>query len=193
MALGVTVAHPSGVSSQTGIPVPGLSAEQAEAFTMGREMGFNCNPRRHNTIVGSESLIEGDGDPRTGTAGYVRTAEGTFLVLERYDEQMDGHCLVFAWFGGELEAGAYTVRGLSYAAVEEEVGAERQSFFGTSALRTDGQNSSVIVTSGTLELSTVQSGKMTGSFDLSVFHYDGVERSDDGVWEGFFVAVESDE
>jgi hypothetical protein len=159
---------------------------------MSLELAFACSPRRHNQAAGSESVILRDTDSLSGTAVFVQTAEGTFVVLEEYDEQFAGHCMVLGWFGGALASGRYEIRQLAYDTMEDEVGSDRPSFFGMAAIRTGGENSIMVTVSGAVELETVESGRITGRFDLVGFSVEGTERRGGISWSGTFVAWEGE-
>ena len=166
-----------------------LAPQEAEAHEMSLTLAaVGCSPRRHNNVEGSESIIERDPEPLVGTAAFYRNFEGTFIVLEEYDEELWGHCLAFGWFGGALEPGRYRIRQLSLGTVEAEVGAEDHSFFSMAAIRNEDENSILVIESGTIEIVTIEPGRITGSFDLSGFLLDGATRTDDIAWRGSFRA-----
>jgi hypothetical protein len=122
-----------------------LSEPESEALQMSMEMTFMCSPERHGRMTSTESMIRRPGDALSGTASWMRSAEGTFFVLEGYDADQAGHCVILAWFGSELEPGSYEIRRLSMAAVEEEVGSEDRAFYVMGAVRAPDE-SSVIIT-----------------------------------------------
>lgn len=159
---------------------------------MSLTLAFACSPRRHNQAAGSESIIERERGPLPGTAVFFRTHEGTFLVLEEYDEELAGHCLVFGWFGSAPESGSYEVRQLAYGTVEAEVDEERHSFYGVGIVRVDDEDSVFVTESGRLELESVAPGRITGSFELSGFLVEGGARTDRVDWSGSFDAVEGE-
>ena len=97
-----------------------FTAEEGEAHQMGLEMAFACSPRRHNQAAGSTSTIRQDADALSGTAVYFSSIEGTFVALEEYDQALDGHCLVFGWWGEALQPGAYAVARLASSTMMEE-------------------------------------------------------------------------
>jgi hypothetical protein len=140
----------------------------------------------------SSSLISRPAGALPGTATYVRSAEGTFLVLEAYDEQMAGHCMVLAWFGGDLEPGRYQIRRLAMDAMEEEAAAPVHSFFTLGAVRSPEESSVLVADSGTLSLDSIDDGTVKGSFDVTGFVIDGGARTDGVTWDGTFTALERD-
>lgn len=171
---------------------PPLSPQDAEAHQMSLTLGVGCNPRRHNAMEGSESLIERDSGPMSGTAAFYHDIDGTFLVLEEYDEQYNGHCLVFSWWGGPLEPGSYRIRQLSSDVLMAEEEADDHSFFGMSAVRTQTENSVLVIESGALEIDEMAEGAPVGTFTLSGFTVEGEERTDGVTWTGSFRAIETD-
>jgi hypothetical protein len=170
---------------------PTLTSEEREAQQMGLEMAVACNPRRQGLTEGSQSTIRRESDALSGTAIVSRSAEGTFLSLEQYDEALEGHCLVFGWFGGALAPGRYRISRLAYRTMEEELASGSRSFFSWGAVRAREENSMLVAASGTLEILTIESGATTGSFDLTGFVIDAGVRTD-VVWAGSFRAVEGE-
>jgi hypothetical protein len=170
-----------------------MTPAEAEALQMSSQMTFVCNPQRHLAMPAeSRSIIERANGPLQGSASYLRSAEGTFLVLEGYDDNQAGHCLVLAWFGGDLEPGRYPIRRLSMAAMEEEVGTATPSFFTFSAVRAPTESHTMVAQGGSLELQSVAGGAVTGTFELQGFTISSQERVDDVALEGSFTAVERD-
>ena len=171
-----------------------LTLEETQAHQMGLELAFACSPRRHNRAAGSESTIRRETDALPGTAVHFRSIEGTYIVLEEYSEALDGHCLVFGWFGGALAPGTYAIGQLAMSAVEEQLDAGEHSFFSMSAVRMPEENSMVVVESGTLEIETMEGGVITGTFRFDGFLVDGggVNRTRDVAWAGSFLAVEGE-
>jgi len=192
LALVAALPGPRAAGAQTGGQTQQLPPGEAEALDMSLDLAFACSPRRHNQATGSESIIRRESESLGGTAVFVQTAEGTFLVFEEYDEQYAGHCMVLGWFGGQLEAGRYEIRQLAYDTMEEEVGADRPSFFGMGVVRAGGENSLMVTLSGTVELETVEPGRITGRFDLLGFSVEGNERQGGIAWSGTFVALEGE-
>jgi hypothetical protein len=185
-------ALPAPSLAQTGSG-PELAPAEAEAYQMGLEMTFVCNPSRHRTMTTiSSSSISRPAGTLPGTAAFLRSAEGSFLVLEGYDEQMAGHCMVLAWFGGDLEPGRYPIRRLAMDAMEEEVAAPSHSFFTLGAVRSPDESSVLVADSGTLSLDSMDSGTLKGSFDVRGFVVAGGARTDGVSWEGTFTALERD-
>ena len=166
-----------------------LTAQDTEAYEMSPALGVGCNPRRHNTIEGSESLIERDVGALPGTAAFYHNFEGTFIVLEAYDEDFWGHCLVFTWFGGPLATGSYEISQLAMRTLESQLDAQEHSFFSMAAMRNPDENPILVAESGSLDLSAVESETMTGEFNITGFLLDGPTRIDDVVWSGTFRAV----
>jgi hypothetical protein len=188
-ALAAVLMLPMPAYSQAG-PALALTPQDNEAQEMGLEMAVACNPRRQGEVVGSESTIRRASDALAGTAIFSRSAEGTFLSLEQYDEALEGHCLVFGWFGGDLVPGRYRVTRLSMRAMEEEQASGDRSFYSWGAVRASDENSMLLAESGTLEILSVEPGQITGSFELSGFLVDGNARGDGVAWSGSFSAVE---
>jgi hypothetical protein len=180
---------PTSVWAQAGA-APALSPQEAEAQDMGLALAAFCNPARHRSMGETESVIQRDPDALDGTASFLRSAEGTFLVLEHYDESLAGHCLVLGWFGGELEPGQYRIRQLAMSTLEEEVGGEDRSFYGMAAVRTEDENSIFVTESGALEILSMASEGVTGSFSLSGLLIEGASRTDGVAWTGSFRAQE---
>lgn len=169
---------------------PPMSPAEREAYEMGQQMAFPCNPQRHRNTPESESMIRREKGPLPGTAAFLPTAEGTFLVLEGYDENQAGHCLVLAWFGDELEPGRYPVRRLSMAAMEEELDSGEHSFFTFSAVRSPDESATFVADSGSLEIDSMDQGMVRGTFELSGFTINSRTREDDIALEGSFSALE---
>ncbi|MEQ1857805.1 MAG: hypothetical protein ABL963_15225 [Longimicrobiales bacterium] len=168
---------------------PALTREEAEAQSMGLEMAFACNPRRQGETVGSESTIRRAADALAGTAILSRTAEGTFLSLEQYDDALEGHCLVFGWFGGDLATGRYPITQLSMSAMEEEQTSGVRSFYVWGAVRSTAENAMVMGQSGAIEILGVDAATVTGSFELAGFLVADNARTGDATWSGSFSAV----
>ena len=171
---------------------PALSREESEAQSMGLEMAIACNPRRQGEVQGSESTIRRASDALSGTAILSRTAEGTFLSLEQYDDALEGHCLVFGWFGGDLAPGRYAIAQLSYRAMEDEVTTGERSFYTWGAVRSATDNSMFMGRTGSVEISAIEGGTITGSFELTGFLVEGSTRTGEVTWAGSFRAVEMD-
>lgn len=170
-------------------PAPGLTAEEIEARDMGLEMVFACSPRRHNQAGGSESLIERPWGVLPGTAVFFHGVEGSFIVLEEYDESLAGHCLVLGWFGGPLRPGRYAVNRLAQRTVDAEHAADRHSFFATALVRRTDENGVFLAVRGTLELVTVEARATRGTFEIAgVFAAEGAPK-ESVVWRGSFRAV----
>ena len=166
-----------------------LTPQDTEAYEMSPALGVGCNPRRHNTIEGSESLIERDVGALPGTAAFYHNFEGTFIVLEAYDEDFWGHCLVFTWFGGPLATGSYEISQLAMGTLESQLDAQEHSFFSMAAMRNPDESPILVAESGSLDLSAGESETMTGEFNITGFLLDGPTRIDDVVWSGTFRAV----
>ena len=170
---------------------PTLTPEEREAQQMGLEMAIACNPRRQGLTEGSQSTIRRGPEALRGTAISSRSAQGTFLSLEEYDDALEGHCLVFGWFGGDLAPGRYRISRLAYRAMEEELASGDRSFFSWGAVRAREENSILVAESGELSILTVEPGRITGTFELTGFVVDGAARTD-VVWAGSFSAVEGE-
>ncbi|MGE0158583.1 MAG: hypothetical protein AB7T31_04170 [Gemmatimonadales bacterium] len=181
---------PSAVRAQTAGTA--LTAEQREAQAMGLEMAFACSPRRHGEATGSTSTIRREADALAGTAVHFSSIEGTFLALEEYDEALDGHCLVFGWWGGDLAPGTYAVAPLAMSAMEQEQMSGEHAFYSWGAVRTTGENMMILVESGSLTLERVEAGLVTGSFELAGFAIEGNARGAALRWAGSFSAVEGE-
>jgi len=192
LALAATTWQPVRVHAQTGAQGPELTAAEVESLQMAQEMTFMCNPQRHQVMTGSESMIRRTAGDLPGTAALIRSAEGTFLVLEAYDDSQAGHCLVLGWFGGELEAGTYPIRQLAMATLEEEVDTGRHAFFTFTAVRAPDESSTLVTEAGTLEIESMEPGRLTGSFSLSGFSVEGGTRTDGVSVQGSFTALEQD-
>lgn len=185
-------ALPASASAQAGAGTE-LTPSEAEAYQMGLEMTFVCNPSRHRTMttISSSSISRPAGD-LPGTATYLRSAEGTFLVLEGYDEEMAGHCMVLAWFGGDLEPGRYQIRRLAMDVMEAEVTAASHSFFTLGAVRSPGESSVLVADSGSVSLDSIEDGTVKGSFAVTGVVVEGGARTDGVSWQGTFTALERD-
>ena len=190
LALVAGVLMPSPAHAQ-GAPGATLTPEELEAQQMGLEMAIACNPRRQGLTEGSQSTIRRGPEALRGTAISSRSAQGTFLSLEEYDDALEGHCLVFGWFGGDLAPGSYRITRLAYRAMEEELASGNRSFFTWGAVRAREENSILVAESGTLEILTVEPGRITGTFELTGFVVDGATRTD-VAWAGSFSAVEGE-
>jgi hypothetical protein len=168
-----------------------FTLEESEAYQMSLELAFACSPYRHRRADGTESTIRRQFDALAGTAIHFRSIEGTYLVLEQYDQELNGHCLVLGWFGGPLEAGLYDVGQLAMSTVEEEVAEGDHSFFGMSLVREPPEDSMLVVESGTLEIATMEGERVAGRFELSGFLADGsgANRLAAATWAGSFSAV----
>jgi len=171
---------------------PQLTEPELEAYQMSTQMTFVCSPQRSASLPESESVIRRARGSLEGTAAYLRSAEGTFLVLEGYNENAAGHCLVFAWFGGALQPGSYAVRQLSMGAMEQEVGAESHSFFTFSAVRAPDESATLVAQGGSLQIDSVTGGIVRGTFELRGFTVNSEERVDGVAMEGSFTAQEGE-
>ena len=187
--LGMAPWVPAGAAAQAAAE---LSAEEREAQAMGLEMAFACSPRRHGEATGSTSTIRREVDALPGTAVYFSGIEGTFVALEEYDEALDGHCLVFGWWGGELAPGTYPVARLSMGAMESEETSGEHSFYAWGAVRTTGENMMIIVESGSLTLETFAPGRFTGSFEIEGVVLEGNARGPEFRWAGSFSGIEGE-
>jgi hypothetical protein len=190
LALGCALMMPNPAHAQADEPRR-LTLEETEAYQMSLELAFACSPYRHRRADGSQSTIRRSADALAGTAVHFRSIEGTYLVLESYDQELAGHCLVLGWFGGPLATGRYEVGRLAMATVEQEVADDDHSFFGMSAVRLAQENAVFIVHSGMLEIAAMQSDTITGTFEVDGFLVDGsgANRGADVRWAGSFVAV----
>ena len=191
LALLVTLLAPTTARAQ-GEPPRRLTPRESESYQMSLELMFACSPYRHRRAEGSQSTIRRASDALSGTAVHFSSVEGTYLVLERYDDELDGHCLVIGWFGGPLEPGSHRIGQLAMATVEAESSTGDHSFFSMSAVRTPQENSILIVESGSLDIASVDGGNVTGTFELTGFLVDGAgtDRVENVTWAGSFVAVE---
>jgi hypothetical protein len=168
-----------------------LSPAESAAYQMSREFSFLCNPERHRSLTAlTRSMVRRDGDSMEGTAALLRTAEGTFLIVEGYDEQLFGHCLVIGWFGGALEPGTYPIGRLAMETLEEELAAERHSFFTMPAVRTDQENSILVTEAGSLEIERTERGGLEGTFEFTGVAVDRGRRGGTATWEGRFSAAD---
>jgi len=155
-------------------------------------LAVGCNPRRQGELVGSESTIRRATDALAGTAVYSRSAEGTLLSLENYDESLEGHCLVFGWFGGDYATGRHAIAQLSMRAMEEEQASGVRAFYAWGAVRSAAEQSTLMVQSGHIDVVSVEAGRVTGTFELTGYLVVGNERTGDATWSGSFSAVEGE-
>jgi len=167
-----------------------LTPEEREAQAMGLEMAFACSPRRHGEAAGSTSTIRREADALAGTAIYFSSIEGTFVALEEYDDSLDGHCLVFAWWGDDLAPGTYPVARLAMSAMEEEQTTGEHAFYVWGAVRTTAENIMILVESGTVTLDTFGPGAFTGSFEITGHVLEGDARGRELRWAGSFSGIE---
>jgi hypothetical protein len=184
----VTLSVPATVHAQAAA----LTREESEAQQMGLEMAFACSPRRHGLATGSTHTIEREPAPLSGTTVYFSSIEGTFVALEEYDDQLDGHCLIFGWWGDAIEPGTYPIARLSYRAMEEEEMAGEHSFFSWGAIRATNTMSMVLVESGTLTVESFIPGSITGTFELTGFVLEGNAKGDPMTWRGTFSGVQGE-
>ena len=187
-ALGAAIPASSGAQASD----PALTPDEREAQAMGLEMAFACSPRRHGEATGSTSTIRRETDALAGTAVYFGSIEGSFIALEEYDEALEGHCLVFGWWGDEFTPGTYRVARLSMGAMEQEESSGEHSFFAWGAVRSTGENMMILVESGSLTLETVGPEGFTGSFEIEGIVLEGNERGPELRWAGSFSAVEGE-
>ena len=190
LGLVATLLVPAPAEAQDELPRR-LTLEESESYQMSLELAFACSPYRHRRADGSQSTIRRAADALSGTAVHFSSIEGTYLVLEQYDEELDGHCLVIGWFGGGLEPGSHPVGRLAMATVEAQADAGDHSFFGMSAVRNPRENTIFVVETGALEIGPIEAGRVTGTFELEGFLVDGggADRREDVSWAGSFVAV----
>jgi hypothetical protein len=175
------------LSAQAGAP---MTREETEAQSMGLQMAFACNPRRQGEVQGSGSTVRRATDALSGTAILSRTAEGTFLSLEQYDDALEGHCLVFGWFGGDLALGRYPIKQLSYRAMEDELASGERSFYTWGAVRTSGESTMLMTRSGTVQIIAIEGGRVRGTFELAGTLVEGSAHAGEVSWAGSFDAVE---
>jgi hypothetical protein len=169
-----------------------LTPEEREAQDMGLQMAFACSPRRHGLATGSTSTIEREPAPLSGTAVYFSSIEGTFVALEQYNDQLDGHCLVFGWWGDAIEPGTYPITRLSMRAMEEEEMADEHSFFSWGAVRANNGMTLFLVESGSVTIESFSSGSITGRFELTGFAIDANTKGSPMRWAGTFSGVEGE-
>jgi len=179
------------------VPTPGLAQaaaprsltpEESEAYQMSLTLAGSCSPSRQVAMGGSESVIRRP-EPLDGTAAFLHSVDGTFLVLERYNESSEGHCLVLGWFGDDLQPGRYTIEELGMGAMEAEVGSGAHSFFGMFAVRSSAESMVFVAESGGVELTTVEPGRVTGRFQLSGFVVQQSNRTRAMTMDGSFTAL----
>lgn len=180
----------SPIGAQTSLP--DFTSEEIEAQMMGLQMAFVCSPRRHEEAVGTTSTIRRESDALAGRASWFHSIEGTYFSLEEYDDSLDGHCLVFGWWGDDLAPGTYPVEQLSMRAMEEEEASGEHSFFAWGAVRRTGENVMILVESGSLTLGTFGPGEASGTFEISGFLLVGNERGAPFRWAGSFSGMESE-
>jgi hypothetical protein len=169
-----------------------LTPEEREAQAMGLEMAFACSPRRHGEAAGSTSTIRRESDALAGTAIYFSSIEGTFVALEEYDDSLDGHCLVFAWWGGDLSPGTYPVARLAMSAMEAEQTSGEHAFYAWGAVRMPQENIMILVESGSVTLETFGPGAFTGSFEIAGWVLEGNARGREIRWAGSFSGIEGE-
>jgi hypothetical protein len=189
LLLGALLSSPGCLSAQATAGST-LTREEQEAQQMGIEMAFACSPRRHGLATGSTHTIASDPAPMSGTAVYISTIEGTFVALEEYDDQLDGHCLVFGWWGDAIEPGTYPIARLSYQAMQEEEMAGEHSFFSWGAVRANNGMSMVLVESGSVTIESFAAGGIAGSFELTGFALDGNAKGNALTWSGSFRGID---
>jgi hypothetical protein len=169
-----------------------LTREEREAQAMGLEMAFACSPRRHGEAAGSTSTIRREADALPGTAIYFRSIEGLFVALEEYDDALEGHCLVFGWWGGDLTAGTYPVARLAMSSMEAEQTSGEHAFYAWGAVRSTGENFMILVESGSVTIETFGPGGFTGSFEIDGFMIEGDARGAELRWAGSFSGIEGE-
>lgn len=192
LALSTASLVPPAVVAQAAPTPQSLTPAEAEAYQMSLTLAGSCSPQRQGEMSGSESVIRRP-EPLAGTAALVQGVEGTFVVLERYSESLEGHCLVLGWFGGPLEPGRYPIQPLATSAVEAEVGTDDHSFYGMFAVRSAAESSVFVADSGSVELATVGPGNVTGTFDVSGFVVERSTRTGTATLQGSFTALEPPE
>ena len=190
LTLALACTLPAPVLAQAGAGAPIMTPGEAEAQEMGLTLASFCSPARHRAMGESQSVVDRGAEPLTGTASFLRSAEGTFLVFEHYDESLEGHCVVLGWFGGDLVSGPYRIQALAMSSLEAEVMGENRSFYAMAAVRTADESSIFVTEAGTLEIGTVEAGGLTGSFSLEGFVIEGDVRTDGMGWTGTFTARE---
>lgn len=188
LVLGTACIAPASALGQATPEPRTLTPEEAEAYQMSLTLAGSCNPSRQAGMGGSESVIRRP-EPLEGTAALVQSVDGTFLVLERYDERSEGHCLVLGWFGGDLRPGHYTIGELAMSAMEAEVGTDAHSFFAMFAVRSAAESMLLVAESGGVELTAVEPGRVTGTFSLSGFVVQQSNRTRTASMQGSFTAL----
>jgi hypothetical protein len=99
---------------------------------------------------------------------------------------------VFGWFGGELAPGRYAIGQLSMRAMEEEQASGQRAFYTWGAVRSTTENAMVLTSSGMLEILTVETGRVTGTFELMGALVEDNVRTREVSWSGSFSAVEDE-
>ena len=111
-------------------------------------------------------------------------------MLERYTESNEGHCLVFGWWGDELEPGTFPVARLAMSTMESEEMADSHSFFSWGAIRSSAESVQIVVESGSVTIDEIEPGRITGIFQLRGFTVAGNAKTEGVVWAGTFVGIE---
>lgn len=182
---------PLAAENQAADDEPKLSPQEAEAYELSQQMQFGCNPQRREKVAGSTSSIDSAPAPLSGTAAILTETEGTFLVLENYNEDGSLHCAVLTRSGGLPEPRRYEVKPFAMSTLEAEATAEHRSFFGMFALKNAAESSILVAQSGFVEIETSEPGKVTGRFQLSGFTVDGATRTDGVTRTGTFTALQA--
>jgi hypothetical protein len=99
---------------------------------------------------------------------------------------------VFGWWGDDLAPGTYPIARLSMSAMEAEEMSSEHAFYGWGAVRTTGENLMIVVESGSLTIDAVESGRISGSFELTGFALEGNARGAALEWAGNFSGVEGE-
>ncbi len=186
--LGIAAVGTRSASAQ-GDAMPQLSPADSEAYDITQNLQFGCKPQRWAKSEGSESRIENRPQPLTGRASLVLENDEIFLVLEQYNEDGSLFCAVLTRRGVRPPAGRYAVGRVSAGLFEQTEPMANEPFYGMFAFRDATHASLLVVDSGFVELTTSESGKVTGSFELAGFAIDGAQRTAGVVRRGSFTAV----
>ncbi len=168
---------------------PQLPPGRADLLDLTRQLRFACDPAELAASEGSSFSADVGGTPVKGQAVWGVERDGDLILMMGTFEGNGGQCLVWASHDGPPELGAWPVIALSAALMNGEL--EGRHFAGGWFAKVDTTGHTMVPDSGTLVFTSLESGKLTGSFMLDGWTVtDGEPETGRLRIEGTFVAVE---
>ena len=168
---------------------PTLSGTDTELLDNTLELRFGCDPMELAAAEGSSFSASIGGESVEGHAVWGVERDGDLILILGKFEGTGGQCLVWASHDGPPEVGTWPVVALSPALMNGEL--EGRHFAGGWFAKVDTIGHTLVPDSGTLVFTSLESGKLTGSFMLDGWTVtEGEPETGRLRIEGTFVAVE---